>query len=98
MIENLAKSYLDESRIEGKPNSVAPFTIEAIQYAMLKSDSIPGKFLKLLYFAIEKGIQNDWSSIGQDEIEKIWSDQNNTIELIDKSNDLKVLTETKIKL
>lgn len=98
LIENLAKSYLDESRIEGKPNSVAPFTIEAIQYAMLKSDSIPGKFLKLLYFAIEKGIQNDWSSIGQDEIEKIWSDQNNTIELIDKSNDLKVLTETKIKL
>ena len=42
--------------------------------ALRKSDNIAGKFLKMLYFAVENGIANQWKTIGTDKIEELTRD------------------------
>ena len=56
-------------------NSISPFTQDAIDYAMEKSDRIPGKFLKLLYIVIEKAIKHGWKEIGKEQVNLTWQDE-----------------------
>ena len=52
----------------------SPFSDDALLLALQKSDNIAGKFLKMLYFAIEKGVANQWKVIGVNEIEELTRD------------------------
>lgn len=73
LIKDFVRIYLDNSR-SNKNDSVEPFTDEALLLALRKSDNIAGKFLKMLYLAIEKGLTNRWQSIGTNEIEELTRD------------------------
>lgn len=75
VISALAEIYLKESRIDKSDNSISPFTQDAIDYAMEKSDRIPGKFLKLLYIVIEKAIKHGWKEIGKEQVNLTWQDE-----------------------
>ena len=73
LIKDFVRIYLDNSRVS-KIDSVEPFTDEALLLALRKSDNIAGKFLKMLYLAIEKGSANQWKEIGADKIEELTRD------------------------
>ena len=73
LIKDFVSIYLDNSRVS-KIDSVKPFTDEALLLALRKSDNIAGKFLKMLYLAIEKGSANQWKEIGADKIEELTRD------------------------
>lgn len=73
LIKDFVKIYLDNSR-SNKSDSVEPFTDDALLLALRKSDNIAGKFLKMLYFAVENGIANQWKTIGTDKIEELTRD------------------------
>lgn len=71
----LASEYLNRARIDQSQNndkSVTPFTEDALELAIEVSDNIPGKFLKLLYSAIEQSITDKWQSITKENIQNIW--------------------------
>lgn len=76
MISEFAEIYLHKSRIDRELNTISPFTQEAINYAMEKTDRIPGKFLKLLYLMIEKAVQNKWESIDKEKVDLAWKESN----------------------
>lgn len=73
MIKDFVRIYLDNSRLT-KKDTIEPFTDDALLLALRKSDNIAGKFLKMLYFAIERGITNQWETIGTDKIEELTRD------------------------
>jgi hypothetical protein len=60
---SLAKTYMDDFRVDGAPNLLYPFTEEAIQEI---SDGVGGQirgFLTGMNLAIEEGIEADFSEI-----------------------------------
>lgn len=73
LIRDFVKIYLDNSRAD-KTDSVYPFTDEALLLALRKSGNIAGKFLKMLYLAIERGLANQWKTIRAEEIEELTRD------------------------
>lgn len=73
LIKDFVRIYLDNSR-SNKSDSVEPFTDDALLLALRKSDNIAGKFLKMLYLAIEKGVTYQWKTIGTDKIEELTRD------------------------
>ena len=73
LIKDFVRIYLDNSR-PNKIETVEPFSDEALLLALQKSDNIAGKFLKMLYFAVEKGVANQWKEIGVNEIEELTRD------------------------
>lgn len=99
MIKELAEIYLNASRIDKSDNSIKPFTQEAIDYAMEKSDRIPGKFLKLMYIMIEKAVNNKWKEIDQAKVNLTWKDDPSELKVEESDDeDLSALPETKIRL
>lgn len=98
MINEFAEIYLHESRIDRNNNSIAPFTQDAISYAMEKSESIPGKFLKLLYLLIEKAVQNQWESIDKDKVDIAWKESNKNYSSLNSTTDDAPLPKTKVDL
>lgn len=99
MIRALAQIYLNASRIDKNEDSIAPFTQEAIDYAMEKSGYIPGKFLKYLYLSIEKAIQNNWKIIDKNEVAMILDEGSNHFTSIKADNtNVEELAPTKIQL
>lgn len=98
---NLALAYLDHSRSDerskGKP---APFTKEALCYAMTKEDGIVGKYLRLLYLCVEKAVINGWSEIDQEKIDIVrggGTESINSPEMAEQ-NVTETLPSAKIKL
>lgn len=73
LIKDFVRIYLDNSR-SNKTESIEPFTDDALLLALRKSKNIAGKFLKMLYLAVEKGISNQWRIIGTDKIEELTRD------------------------
>lgn len=71
MTLNLARIYLNNAR-EITSESILPFSKEALLAAMYHADNIPGKFLKYLYAAIEKGIEEKWNTIDVGQINSLW--------------------------
>ena len=67
----LATAYLDESRIDqtGKKGDLRPFTVEALNEALLKTGRVPGRFLTFLNTAIERAVQEDWEIIDDAQIQ-----------------------------
>lgn len=98
MINELAEIYLKESRIDTNDNSINPFTQEAINYAMEKSDRIPGRFLRMLYLMIEKAVQNHWKIIDKEKIDMAWQENNKYNSVTSNAMDDTPLPETKIEL
>ena len=98
MINELAEIYLKESRIDPNDNSINPFTQEAINYAMEKSDRIPGRFLRMLYLMIEKAVQNHWEVIDREKIDVAWQENNKYYSVMSNAIDDAPLPETKIEL
>lgn len=98
MINELAEIYLKESRIDANDNSINPFTQEAINYAMEKSDRIPGRFLRMLYLMIEKAVQNHWEIIDKEKIDMAWQENNKYNTVSSNAMDDTPLPETKIEL
>ncbi len=70
----LAQEYLNSARLVGQGNKgdLLPFTKDALAKAIEICEGIPGKFLKLLYNAIEQSISENWKTITPDLIENIW--------------------------
>lgn len=86
----LAIEYMKHSRHNGDTDAIEPFDNEALEYALQKSYNVPGKFLALLHLAIEKAVDEEWSNITKDKIEKILLTSNlnqNQIESDDLEND-----------
>lgn len=77
---NLTRIYLNNARnIES--DSISPFTKEALMTAMYHADNIPGKFLKSLYVAVQKGIEEKWEVIDVDQINSLWESKKGKEEL-----------------
>ena len=100
VINALAKIYLRESKIDKQDDSINPFTQEAIDFAMEKSDRIPGKFLKLLYIVVEKAAKYGWTIIGKEQVNLTWQDgaEQSTITQLESSINDKELAKTKVNL
>lgn len=82
----LAQAYIEESRVENyNGNKYSPFEEDALRHAFLKSDKIPGKYLRLLFKLIEKAANEKLKSITKKEIESVINkdrDYSNTAEEI----------------
>lgn len=60
----LALAYLSASRMPGMTDEdLRPFTVEALNEALLKSGRVPGRFLTLLNNAIERAVTESWQTI-----------------------------------
>lgn len=70
----LAKEYLNKARLEHKLvlDDLLPFEKEALEKSIEICDGIPGKFLKLLYNAVEQSISEGWDKITSQRIDNIW--------------------------
>lgn len=97
MVSELAEIYLQKSRINSADSSIRPFTQGAIDYAMEKSDRIPGKFLKMLYLMIEKAVQNHWETIDKEKVDLAWQ-ENNKNYLATNTTEETPLPQTKVEL
>lgn len=93
MTLNLTRIYLNNAR-DAESESISPFTKEALLTAMYHADNIPGKFLKSMYIAIEKGIDEKWSTIDVDQINSLWESKKGKEEI----SSMTELPETKIQL
>jgi hypothetical protein len=71
----LAKKYIENFRISGNDSvsDIYPFTEDALLKAHKYEQGIPGRYLQLLYQAIEVGIENDWDVIDDNKIEIVLS-------------------------
>lgn len=98
MVSELAEIYLQKSRIDPTDTTINPFNQEAIDYAMEKSDRIPGRFLKMLYLMIEKAVQNQWDSIDKEKVDVAWQENNKNYSAASNTIDDSPLPETKIEL
>ena len=68
----LAQAYLDESRLfEADKGTLAPFTIDALDEALIKSGRVPGRFLTLLNNVIERAIHEKWEIINVEQIRNV---------------------------
>ena len=69
----LAKTYIEKFRInkEKCPDEIYPFTEKALYKAHEHEQGIPGRYLQLLYHAMENCIDNNWSNIDEKKIESI---------------------------
>ena len=61
---------------------------------MYHADNIPGKFLKSLYIAIEKGVDEKWGEIDIEQINSLWESKKGK----DEPAVLSELPDAKIKL
>ena len=93
MTLKLTRIYLNNAR-ETESDSISPFTKDALLTAMYHADNIPGKFLKSMYIAIEKGIEEKWQTIDVDQINSLWESKKGKEEL----SSMTELPETKIQL
>lgn len=98
MVSELAEIYLQKSRMDPTDTTITPFNQEAIDYAMEKSDRIPGRFLKMLYLMIEKAVQNQWDSIDKEKVDVAWQENNKNYSAASNTIDDSPLTETKVEL
>ncbi len=98
MINELAEIYLHESRINKDDTSLAPFTQEAISYAMEKSDRIPGRFLKLLNIIIENAVVKRWEVIDKEHVDLIWKEDNKSYQAEHNTGEENPLPKTKVEL
>lgn len=96
----LAKEYLNKARSNSSQevsDELFPFEEVALEKAIEICDGIPGKFLKLLYNAIEQGLSEGWDRITSDRIDNIWK---KIIEIESKpiiSNEEMAQTKTSLK-
>lgn len=97
MVRNLAEIYIRESRIE-KTGVSKLFTEDAIDYAMEKSDRIPGRFLKMLYLLVEKAVQNHWEVIDKEQVDLAWKEGNKIYSPGSTSSDASPLPLTKVNI
>lgn len=73
----LAALYINNSKRQKENDTgldytdIRPFQEEALQDILVKAEGIPGRYLQLLYLAIEMSIEEDWKSIGKKEIEQV---------------------------
>jgi len=98
MINELAEIYLKRSRINPQDNSIKPFTQDALNYAMEKSDRIPGRFLRTLYLLLEKAVQNHWESIDKDKVDVAWQESSKNYSVTSTAVDDSSLPKTKVEL
>lgn len=72
----LAKEYLSRARIntagEASKDDLSPFDEKSLEKAIEISDGIPGRYLKLLYNAIEQAVSDNWGRIDTQNIDNIW--------------------------
>lgn len=93
--KDLATIYLDKARINGESSDITPFTVDALHVALNRSEGIPGKYLKILYNAFEKAVNENWEKITAKEIESVWK----SVSKIELSKDIsEPLPETKFRL
>jgi hypothetical protein len=64
----LAKAYLDASSINGV-DDLRPFTVNALNEALIRTGRVPGRFLTLLNSVIERAIQENWETINDEQIQ-----------------------------
>lgn len=76
MTRKLTLIYMNNAQADRDINSVSPFTERALDAIMLKAQMVPGRFLKYMYNAIEKGIENEWEVIDLPQVETMWSSSN----------------------
>lgn len=98
MINELAEIYLKRSRINPQDNSIKPFTQDALNYAMEKSDRIPGRFLRTLYLLLEKAVQNHWETIDKDKVDVAWQESSKNYSVTSTAVDDSSLPKTKVEL
>lgn len=98
MISELAEIYLNESRIDKADSSIKPFTQDAINSAMEKSDRIPGRFLKMLYLMVEKAVQNHWEIVDKEKVDIAWQENNKNYSSLNVPADESPLPKTKIEI
>lgn len=79
---------MNEAQDERDKTSIAPFTEDALKAIMLKAQNVPGRFLKYMYNAIEKGIENDWDIIDTPQVETMWSSSNDLNQELIEQNSL----------
>jgi hypothetical protein len=71
----LAKEYLNRARLEVgvvKQDDLHPFQENTLEKAIEICDGIPGKFLKLLYNAIEQSLSEGWDKVTPERVDNIW--------------------------
>lgn len=88
MAKKLTLIYMNEAQDERDKTSIAPFTEDALKAIMLKAQNVPGRFLKYMYNAIEKGIENDWDIIDTPQVETMWSSSNDLNQELIEQNSL----------
>ena len=74
----LALAYLRKARLDGDSDTderINPFDRDAIESAFAFSEGIPGKFLQLLYNAVEKAVSEKMNRITEAEIMKTWENK-----------------------
>ncbi|MBV7330942.1 hypothetical protein KFU94_22420 [Chloroflexi bacterium TSY] len=66
----LAKVYLDEFRINPEDrDTLWPFTVEAVNEALIATGRVPGRFLTLLNNAIVRAVNEKWETIDVNQIQ-----------------------------
>lgn len=72
--EPLVKVYLDAVRPDQDRwrGSLTPFDKQAVEEALVCSGGVPGKMLQLLYHVMERAIEEQWSSIGAEQIRHVF--------------------------
>jgi len=95
MAKKLTLIYMDNAQADRDIESISPFTENALDAIMLKAQMVPGRFLKYMYNAIEKGIDNDWEIIDTPQVETMWSSSNEKDQTL---GELSLLPETKTTL
>lgn len=95
MAKKLTLIYMDNAQADRDIKSISPFTENALDAIMLKAQMVPGRFLKYMYNAIEKGIDNDWEIIDTLQVETMWSSSNEKDQTL---GELSLLPETKTTL
>ena len=97
MTRKLTLIYMNNARDDRdiNINSVSPFTERALDAIMLKAQMVPGRFLKYMYNAVEKGIENEWDVIDLPQVETMWSSSNESDSLFGETM---TLPETKTVL
>lgn len=95
MTKKLTLIYMNNAQADRDAKSILPFTENALDAIMLKAQMVPGRFLKYMYNAIEKGIDNNWNIIDTPQVETMWSSSNEKDQTL---GELSSLSETKTTL
>jgi len=72
--EPLVKVYLDAVRPnqDQRRGSLTPLDKRAVEEALVYSGGVPGQMLWLLYHVMERAIEEQWSSIGEEQIRQFF--------------------------